>query len=218
MQKTKIEWCDYTCNPVKGLCQYNCAYCYAIRIYRRFKWNPAVKLDLTAFDGVETLKSGSRIFLGSTHDIFGHWVPDHWIETIIEKVKNNCSKTFIFLTKNPRRYSGFDFPKNAWIGYSTTGSIWHKWDERHEDNVKFVSIEPLAEPLNMRLNGSAQTIDFDWLIVGAETGNRKAKVIPETEWVNEIIDFASKADIKLFLKDNLKYYLKMQEFPEKRRC
>ena len=40
MQKSKIEWCDYVANPVKGVCQDQCPYCYAKRMYKRFKWNP----------------------------------------------------------------------------------------------------------------------------------------------------------------------------------
>ena len=35
MQKTKIEWCDSTWNPVTG-CLHGCDYCYARRIADRF--------------------------------------------------------------------------------------------------------------------------------------------------------------------------------------
>ena len=35
MNKTKIEWCDYTWNPVTG-CKHECEYCYARRIAKRF--------------------------------------------------------------------------------------------------------------------------------------------------------------------------------------
>ena len=35
MTKTKIEWCDYTFNPVTG-CLHNCEYCYAMKIAKRF--------------------------------------------------------------------------------------------------------------------------------------------------------------------------------------
>ena len=35
MTKTKIEWCDYTWNPVTG-CLHNCEYCYARWIANRF--------------------------------------------------------------------------------------------------------------------------------------------------------------------------------------
>lgn len=36
MNKTKIEWADYTWNPVTG-CLHGCEYCYARRIANRFK-------------------------------------------------------------------------------------------------------------------------------------------------------------------------------------
>ena len=35
MDKTKIEWCDSTWNPVTG-CNHNCGYCYARGIATRF--------------------------------------------------------------------------------------------------------------------------------------------------------------------------------------
>ena len=35
MNKTKIEWCDRTWNPVTG-CLHECEYCYARRIAKRF--------------------------------------------------------------------------------------------------------------------------------------------------------------------------------------
>lgn len=35
MNKSNIEWCDYTWNPVTG-CFHGCSYCYADRIARRF--------------------------------------------------------------------------------------------------------------------------------------------------------------------------------------
>ncbi len=35
MNKTKIEFCDSTWNPVTG-CMYKCTYCYARRMAKRF--------------------------------------------------------------------------------------------------------------------------------------------------------------------------------------
>lgn len=35
MNKTKIEWCDSTWNPVTG-CRHGCPYCYAQRIAKRY--------------------------------------------------------------------------------------------------------------------------------------------------------------------------------------
>lgn len=216
MQKSKIEWTDFSINPIKGLCKGMCEYCYAKKFYKRFKWNPTVRLDLSVFDGIEKLKAGTKVFVGSTHDIFGHWIPDNWIETILSKVKSNQKLIFIFLTKNPKRYNNFQFPKNAWLGYSTTGTLFHKWDEedvQNNDNVKFVSLEPMQHRMEASLEGYNLRIDFDLLIVGAETGNRKERITPKTEWIEEIIRFTQKANIKLFLKNNLHYNPKIQEMP-----
>lgn len=44
MNKTKIEWCDYTWNPVTG-CLHGCKYCYARRIAERFGLAFAPNLD-----------------------------------------------------------------------------------------------------------------------------------------------------------------------------
>ncbi len=30
MGKTDIEWCNFSINPVKGLCPVGCSYCYAL--------------------------------------------------------------------------------------------------------------------------------------------------------------------------------------------
>lgn len=35
MNKSKIEWCDHTWNPITG-CRHNCSYCYARRMTARF--------------------------------------------------------------------------------------------------------------------------------------------------------------------------------------
>ena len=40
MQKSKIEWCDMTWNPITG-CRHGCEYCYARRMTARFsgRWD-----------------------------------------------------------------------------------------------------------------------------------------------------------------------------------
>jgi DNA repair photolyase len=40
VNKTAIEWCDYTWNPVTG-CKHGCPYCYAWKIAERFKGSKA---------------------------------------------------------------------------------------------------------------------------------------------------------------------------------
>jgi len=47
MNKTKIDWCDMTWNPVTG-CLNSCPYCYARKIAKRFCTNEHGKTGLLA--------------------------------------------------------------------------------------------------------------------------------------------------------------------------
>ena len=42
-----------------------------------------------------------------------------------------------------------------------------------------------------------------WVIVGAETGNRKGKVTPEKGWIEAITKTCLSSNITLFMKDSL---------------
>jgi protein gp37 len=49
-----------------------------------------------------------------------------------------------------------------------------------------------------------ELLNIDWIIIGAESGNRKGKVIPRKEWVDDICytaDLYSK--IPVFMKESL---------------
>ena len=45
MNRSKIEWCDHTWNPITG-CRHDCQYCYARRMASRFAGD--VRLNLMA--------------------------------------------------------------------------------------------------------------------------------------------------------------------------
>ena len=58
----------------------------------------------------------------------------------------------------------------------------------------------------------------DWLIIGAETGNRKGKVVPDKDWIMEIAEECELMDIPLFMKESLRGIMGKdfrQEFPWK---
>ena len=65
--------------------------------------------------------------------------------------------------------------------------------------LDFLSVEPLLE-----------RIDFDRIklpnviIIGAETGNSKGKVIPRIEWVRDIVKCADKQECAVFMKKSLR--------------
>jgi len=56
MNKTKIEWCDMTFNPVTG-CLHGCSYCYANTIAQRFGLSFAPKLGDPGMEGASKYDS-----------------------------------------------------------------------------------------------------------------------------------------------------------------
>jgi protein gp37 len=208
---TKIEWCDHTLNPVKGLCPMACPYCYARRMYKRFKWDESIRFELDVYDTKELQgEDGDKYFIGSTMELFGDWIKEDWVELTIDYTQNYPKRTFIFLTKQPqniKRYS--PFPDNCWVGVSTTGNDCRSGLEdimsSFEARVKFVSIEPLLDytPMDFRW--------VDWVIVGQQTPIRKATV-PHLGWIYDIAMDTKKVGVPLFLKENLRPLL----FPEEK--
>lgn len=202
MQKTKIEWANFTINPVKGLCPMACSYCYARRMYKRFHWNPEVRYDPNVMLDTSNINNPSKIFVGSTMELFGDWVKPEWLKSIFDWVKTDVGiHTYIFLTKQPHNLVKWSpFPENCWVGVSTTGM-----DSRsHLESVfgdiqamvKFVSIEPLLDysPMDFRW--------VDWVIVGRQTPI-SGMTQPRREWIQDIIKTADDNNIPVFLKDNL---------------
>ena len=211
-----IGWCDYTWNPVKGKCPVACPYCYARRIYDRFHYDPTIRLDEKELQAPFKLKGSSRIFVGSTIELFGNWILSEWLERILEVVTQLPQHTFIFLSKCPERFKFFDFPDNCWTGTTITREgptkdyrMRHAW--KSPARVHFYSFEPLHSSIKQG------TFAFlSWMIIGAETGNRIGKITPKEEWIQELIDFANREEVPIFMKDNLKPYwngVLRQEFP-----
>ncbi len=212
MNKTKIEYVDYTINPIKGLCRNNCWYCYAKRMYLRFNWNTDIRLNTYEFSNLP--KKPSKIFVGSMHDIFGDWIPYHWIIEIVECCLKFPQHIFLFLTKNPERYREFEFPQNCWLGTTIESSkqlkrIFDLAEAIGGRNKTFISIEPLLDNLQ-DLNGCMPVSSLDWIIVGGLT----PKSVHKDEWVEEIIKVARIVNIPIFLKGNLKYKEVIQEYPK----
>lgn len=204
MAKTKIDWANYTINPVKGLCPMSCSYCYARRMYKRFKWDETIR-----FEEAELMKSlyktkiGDKIFIGSTMELFGDWIEVNWAVRILDYVRMYPSRTFIFLTKQPQNLSKWSpFPDNCWIGVSITNAAQYREANNYlpaiKAKVKFVSFEPLLE----MMPNEGLISHINWVIIGQQTPI-SIKTQPKLEWVKSIIDAADRLNIPLFLKNNL---------------
>lgn len=165
-------------------------------------------------------KKGRNIFVCSMADLFGDWVPDEWIQEVFKACAAAPQHRYLFLTKNPGRYKEFEcqYQRNMWFGISYTNLIdgiipgardllW-----LHNQNI-FMSLEPMLEPLHF---GVVRNY-IDWAILGAETGNRKSKIIPKREWVENIVNECRAASVPVFMKKSLAEIWGeplIQEFPE----
>jgi len=201
-----IDWCDFSWNPIKGLCKHNCVYCYMKRIYSRFKLDPKLRFDIKELNCKQP-KKPSKIFVGSSHDVFGDWIPTRWIKRIIDVAAANPHNIYFFLTKNPKRYHEFHFPSNCWLGTSidtqkrTVNIVYMK---NNHPNKKFISFEPMLAEISITLEG------FDWIIIGGDSNPGAAK--PPDMWADLLIAEARKYNIPVWIKDNYKYRRIQKEF------
>lgn len=176
-------------------------------------------------------KTKSRnIFVCSMADLFGEWVPEPWIKMVFEDCKAAPQHNYLFLTKNPKRYVWLQYngklikKDNMWYGASVTDrKSWKKVVDAFGD-IKcsyklFLSIEPILENVALadKWNECAAINYMNWVIVGAETGRRKNKVIPRREWIEQIVEDCRRYNTPLFMKSSLADIWGeplIQEFPE----
>ncbi len=208
MNKTKIDWCDCTVNPVVG-CPNGCEYCYARKLNKRFKWIP--DWDKPQFFP-ERLKSfyehtPKSIFIDSMSDI-GTWRQE-WLEQVLDAIIANPQHKYIALTKRPdllskklmkilseNRRKGFVYNGNLFFGISITTQA---QADSVRDKVDFYSIEPILEPIVLPWDSFPKAI-----IIGAETGNRKGKVIPQKTWIDDLVRQADEHGSAVFMKESLR--------------
>lgn len=130
MNKTSIEWCDYSVNPVRfrphgsdrlttmcQKCSPGCVNCYAASIVGRFWPKNAdesfpgytaqgiaageVVLDKKQLLSVLKHKKPCKIFWGDMTDLFGDWVPFEMLDMCLAVCALTPHITHMFLTKRP---------------------------------------------------------------------------------------------------------------------
>lgn len=159
------------------------------------------------------------IFVCSMADLFGDWVPDEWIEQVFEACEKAPQHRYLFLTKNPQRYvklyeaDKLPLEKNMWYGASVTvpkqaeevAYCFGKMPISPKMANTFLSVEPILTDITKyhAWESFCRGRYADWIIVGAETGNRKDKVVPHKEWIDNIVNDCNEYNIPVFMKDSL---------------
>jgi len=180
-------------------------------------------------------KKGRTIFVCSMADMLGGWVPDEWIQAVLKACYAAHQLRYLFLTKNPERYAniveyleGEDGPEydaeppEIWLGATVTNN--EQMYTAYQSAATWISIEPLIESISsadectvtFRPYDSAEEPRWLWAVIGAETGSRKGKVVPERAWVQEIAEQCKTAGVPVFMKESLRELMGdefVQEFP-----
>lgn len=196
--RTGIEWCSmfgpgsgFTANPIRGcahLCQWRMpdgkiVKCYAKTQRDRMDGDGAfenITFHPDVFQKIARRKERAGIFIDSMSDLLGEGVNANWVEQTLSVMRECVQHIFFVLTKNPRRLSEFDWPKNALVGISApptfmygkemnvaTQRTWFRkaiglLAECSAKNV-WLSLEPLAIDVSDMLEEYAP----DWAVIGA---------------------------------------------------
>ncbi len=192
----------------------------------------------------QTWKQPRSIFVCSMSDLFGEWVPESWVQEVFSACEAAPQHTYMFLTKNPKRlqmmyaarqikewndehpdaphqrteefakYTPLPEHDNWWWGSTITTQESSFFQGGIRDHV-FLSIEPIQECLDAGLGSFGGA---EWIIVGAETGNRKDMVVPKKFWIDNVVEAAGITHAAVFMKESLRELMKddfRQEFPFK---
>ncbi len=216
---TKIEWTDETWNPVTGCVKVSpgCKHCYAETFAERFRGTvlpsgkphpffPGFDPTLRAERLSQPLqwRTPRRVFVNSMSDLFGEFVPDDFLIQVFDVMRRTPQHTYQVLTKRAERMrawtrnqSWLRGASHIWLGVSVEDRKYGLPRVKHLREataaVRFLSIEPLLEPL-----GRIDLRSIDWVIVGGESGAGAREMHPD--WVREIRDQCRKAGVAFFFK------------------
>jgi len=196
----------YTWNPISG-CLHGCEYCYPERLAEPLR-----------------VKKPAIIGVSFSGDMWGEWVPEEWIDEVINICEQAHWHRFLFLTKNPTRYFESGIPENCWCGTSVSGGHFaghysenlrvNQLLDSAPEGRRFLSFEPFV---CLTSTGADVLIlswlnMVDWVIVGGLTG-KGARGCDKGD-LESIIETCRDVGVPLFIKHNAGYPEKIQEYPE----
>jgi DNA repair photolyase len=212
------EFTDFTWNPIKGHCKFECPYCYVKSIDRFKKWD--VPCYLNEKELTVNLGKDRTIFVGSMADMWGEWVKDEWIQRVLGRC-TQFSNVYIFQSKNPERFFKFlpwlktlrcylgttletdQYPREFQTNAPSLNERVEAIGRLRAMNQKvFVTIEPIMQ---FNLKAFLEDIEFiepDFVTIGADS---KGHFLAEPTWweVERLIENLMIIKVEIRQKKNL---------------
>lgn len=213
------QFCQATWNAIKGVCDHKCQYCYMVPIWERAN-NTKVHLDEKEFK--VGLGKGQIIFVGSSTDMFADNIPAEWIDKVLDHCKEFYMNTYIFQSKNPKRFLTHRFPQKTIFGttietnrqelinqFSKAPSVAERSKEMSllVDQRKMITIEPIMDFDLQPMVDLCKQVNPEFINIGANS--RYDIKLPEPS-KNKVLDLiALLSDFTTVnKKDNLARILK----------
>jgi len=105
----------------------------------------------------------------------------------------------------------FPFTKNKFLSIEPISCDITELEDERNPGKRLLNRFIYGEDWSFRIDGI-----YKWVIVGAETGNRKDKVIPEKAWIDKLAALCDRANVPIFMKESLRELMGTdfrQEFP-----
>jgi len=241
MQKTKIEYADYTWNPIKMRCSpvsSGCMNCWHLRFAKRHAANPTFsQVDRSAYAGGTPVLSTTelqapfqrqkpaRIAVQFMGDLWQSSIPDQMIYDVWHVIQTARWHTFLLLTKRPERMAKLlaGLPSglpHIWLGVSVEDQA--TADERiplllqTPAAVRWVSVEPCLGEIDLeQCKAVAWNPGVNLVVCGAETGPHKRPC--QKGWINVLRYQCRSANVPFFGKvDSQGRKIMPRDFPREK--
>ncbi len=199
-------WVTHTWNVIKGKCPHDCSYCYMKRY-------PQPELHFDERELKTDLGSGNIIFVGSSCDMFAKDISSNWKYKILHHCEEYPKNCYLFQTKNPGGFGGWQFPPDTILGITLESNRCSNVSKAPcpcfryiplagMNYPKMVSIEPIMDfDLDVMVEWMKE-IKPQFVSIGADSGNNHLPEPPLDKVMALIRALREITEVKL--KDNLK--------------
>ena len=227
MNKTNIEYLDYTWNPIVMRCtpvSEGCANCWHLATADRLAKNPKIDPELrliyekgciyaTSPDRQHVPRhrhTAPRIGVQFMGDLYHPQVSFDVISDVFQSMLSASAwDHFFLLTKRPDRAAAFfawetsetgegcSLSENIFPGITCENQA--RFDERIRmlSKIRWVSLEPLLGPIHI-LDHLLFFPEVNWVVIGPETGPKRRPCDPA--WIEDLVRQCEAAEVPYFIK------------------